>query len=50
MNRFLVGFSKYAIWLSSLCLFVIHSANGEAVCNILTYGTKEVCIEYLKIQ
>lgn len=49
MMRFLVGFGEYAIFLSTLCLFLIHSANGEAVCNVLSYGTKEVCIAYLEI-
>lgn len=49
MKRFLVGFGKYAIFLSTLSLFPLHSANGEAVCNVLSYGTKEVCIAYLEI-
>lgn len=49
MKRFLVGFGEYAIFLSTLSLFLIQSANGEAVCNVLSYGTREVCIAYLKI-
>lgn len=50
MNRFLVGFGEYAIFLWTLCSFLLQSANGEAVCNVLSYGTKEVCIVYFKIQ
>lgn len=50
MNPFLVGVLKNAILFWTFSFFVIHSANGEAVCNILTYGSREVCIEYFKIE